>query len=359
MRTIFDMRCFFPFLSRIVLGLILLNLPVALFAQTVRVQSGDQFGHGLMFRFNDNCFVALPRHVIVKDNPKLTVFTAAPVVHSLAWVTDPFWKDMDLAVAQVRGIVEDRCTRDLDWFAEAHPEANSIGQLMQLSATGESRPTQMQITESGYLTFDARLAQPDAELRQGISGAFLMVGGKPVGMALRMASQTEGIFLRSEEIEMNLRRWLTRRAGLTVTEVPAAPTPAPVPLSRFEVVSAASAPVSPDMSEQNLIGPGRYVFAPDGPNRIVFRTRDGASAPVSGLHLTSDPEAGHALPRRIRVTVSSRRDGRGDRPFLTGEAGPDGILEQSRMATTAVWVFVTVLDSWDAGSVGIDEIAFD
>ncbi|MEQ5870367.1 hypothetical protein J4E08_10715 [Sagittula sp. NFXS13] len=312
-----------------------------------------------MFEFNHNCFVALPRHVVVEGDPKLTVFTAAPVVHSLAWVTDPFWKDMDLAIAQVRGVVEDRCTRDLDWFAEAHPEANSIGRLMQLSATGEPRPTQMLITESGYLTFDARLIQPDAELRQGISGAFLMVGQKPVGMALRMTSQTEGTFLRSEEIEMNLRRWLTRRAGLTVTEALTEPTPAPAPLSRFEVVSAASAPVSPEMSEQNLIGPGRYVFAPDGPNRIAFRTRDATSASLSGLRLRSAPEAGHALPRRIRVTVSSRSDGRGDRPFLTGEVGPDGILEQSRMETTAVWVFVTVLNSWDAGSVGIDEIAFD
>lgn len=257
---------FSTFLSRILLGLVLLNLPAALFAQTVRVQSGDQFGHGLMFQFNDNCFVALPRHVVLEDNPRLTVFTAAPVVHSIAWVTDPFWKDMDLAVAQVRGIVEDRCTRNLDWFAGAHPEANSIGQLMQLSATGEPRPTRMQVTEAGYLTFGARLTRDGAELRQGISGAFLMVSGNPVGMALRMTSQTEGIFLRSEEIEMNLRRWLTRRAGLTVTEAPAAPAPAPAPLSRFEVVSAASAPVSPEMSEQNLFGPGRYVFAPDGPN---------------------------------------------------------------------------------------------
>ncbi len=320
----------------------------------------------MMFRHNAYCYVAMPRH-LSEGRRRVTVFTAAPVVHSTGWVEEPFWEDMDLAVALVRGPVAERCTYDLDVFASARPEARKTGQLVRLRDSGEVDLDDMEITESGYLTFMAQ-SRDGAALQKGTSGAFLVIGSQPVGMAIKTpdGSETEARFLRSEEIHMNLSRWLERRAGPIARSTPqggasvarAADTEAEPELP-FVFVSAGSAPLTPEQSGENLTGPGAYVYQPTRANRIVFRTRDGSVQTLSGLSVQADPESGYALPRKLRVSVSSGATGERPRNFLVGEVGPDGLYQGRRMPSRARWVFVTILDSWEQGPISVDEIRFE
>lgn len=313
-----------------------------------------------MFRSGGYCYVVMPRH-LTQGEKSVTVFTAAPVVHSRAWVSEPFWDGLDLAIGVTRGAVAARCTETLDVLDNgAQPERNSPAELVRLRQSGEVEFVPMAITESDYLTLGARISDGRSELYKGTSGAFLYSRGAPVGMIVQSPTATDGLFVRSEEIHMNVARWLARRAGLTVTEAAGAPAPAGAGDGpAFAFVSATNAPLTPAQSEVNLAGPGSYVFNLARPNRIAFRSADGSVVNLAGIRLRANPESGYALPRRLRITVSSSEDGSRARPFLSGEMGPDGLYVGRRTPTKALWVYVTVADSWDAGPVAIDSVAFE
>ena len=88
-------------------------LASSLDAQTVRVDSGPEVGHGLMIRHQETCYLITARHV-VDGRPIASVRSAVPVEPGTATMQTPFWAGMDLAVGVLRGAIEGRCTLTLD-----------------------------------------------------------------------------------------------------------------------------------------------------------------------------------------------------------------------------------------------------
>lgn len=324
-------------------------------AQTVRVEGAGEQGHGFLLREGGLCWLVLPRHV-AKGARRVTVFSAAPVVHSPAVVETPFWEGMDLAIGQLRGALEARCTAEPALFsAPLRAATGAEVHLQRLRSSGEIERIAMQITRTDYLTLEAQTRRPGDELFKGTSGAFLFDGERPIGMIIEALSPTEGRFIRIEEIAQNLARRLTREAAPQLSGP--APATAEGGLS-FEVASAGLPPLSPEQSESNLIGAGDYVFHLTRPNRIAFRRADGGAVVLSRLRITGSSAPGLSLPRAITVEVASDPGGLRSRPFAGGTMGPDGYLELSGVRGSVRWIYVTLRSAWDEAPVGLSEISF-
>jgi len=329
-------------------------------AQTVTVQSGDQFGHGFMVRQASTCYVLLPKHVAAGKR-RVTVFSAAPVVHSGALVETPFWDGMDLAIGVVRGAIEKRCIIDLSSLdISAQPENGARTQLLRLRQSGEPERVEMLVTDSQYLTLEAEIADGRSELFKGTSGAFLFAENKPLGMVVEALSPTAGRFIRIEEIYQNVARRVSRRAGFSVADADAPVVAADgddIGLA-FRLDGALLPPIAPDFSESNLSGSGSYVFQLTRPNRIAFQAAGDESVSLSQVRLRADIESGFAVPRDIRIDVSSSPDGQRTRPFYSGEMPSDGVLVAKAQPTRVRWVFVTVSSGWDSSQIGLDSVTF-
>src|SRR5690606_26822816 len=137
---------------------------------------------------------------------------------------------------------------------------------------------------------------------------------------------TKGRFIRIEEIHQNVARRLSRRAGFSVAD---ADTPTTTEGDEaalaFHLVSATVPPTDPDHSESNLGGAGSYVFQLTRPNRMVFQTTGNEAVSLSQVKLRADTESGYAVPRDIRIDVSSSPDGQRTRAFYSGEMPSDGV----------------------------------
>lgn len=331
---------------------------LAAMAESVTIDNGSEKGQGLVFREGGVCWVIMPRHV-AGDQRKVTLYSAAPVVHSSATVETPFWPGMDLAIGVARGAIEKRCTTPLSALNNAsQPETGARLQLLRLRLSGEAERLDMIVTNGAYLTLDARLTDGKSELFKGTSGSFLFDADKPVGMVVEALSGTEARFIRIEEIYQNVARHVARRAGYATAQAPA-PTEAPTPNALpFEVVEASLPPMSPDLAEENLTGPGSYVFTLTKPNRIAFRAAEGKVVTLSGLRLTAEAEGPAGLPRDIQIDVSTAPDGARTRSVFTGQMPPDGTLDVAISSTRVLWVFVTVRSGWDRPEIGLDAVSF-
>ncbi|MDF2142931.1 hypothetical protein [Paenirhodobacter sp. CAU 1674] len=327
-------------------------------AETVTVDNGSEKGHGLVFREGGVCWVIMPRHV-AGEQGKVTLYSAAPVVYSGARLETPFWPGMDLAIGVVRGAIEKRCTTPLSALNSAsQPETGARVQLLRLRPSGEPERLDMIVTNSTYLTLDARLVDGSADLFKGTSGSFLFDAEKPVGMVVEALSATEARFIRIEEIYQNVARRVARSSGYAQARAPA-PTEPPAPDAlAFELIEAGLPPIAPQFGEDNLTGPGSYVFRLTQPNRIAFRAVDGQVVTLSGLRITADPEAEAGLPRDIQIDVSSAPDGARTRSVYSGQMPPDGLLDVAISGTRVLWVFVTVRSGWDRAEIGLDAVSF-
>jgi hypothetical protein len=328
------------------------------FSQTVTVKSGDELGHGMLLKHGSTCYVLTPKHV-TNNKRRVTVFSSAPIVHSGALVETPFWDGMDFAIGVVRGPVEEKCTTTLDDLSSKLTAASGRhAQLLRLLPSGEIERIDMSIINTGYLTLDARIEEGSSELFKGTSGAFLFDGDKPIGMIVEALSATEGRFIRIEELHLNLARRLNRKAGFQA----AASNSTPVANSDhgdnlpLEFVRASRPPIYPDVGEANMLGDGSYVFDLPRPNRIAFKIKSPGAVALSNVRVFSDVDAEYAIPRNIRIDVSSAPDGNRPRFFGAAEMGPDGIFDFSRAPTLARWVFITVNDAWENGVIGISAV---
>jgi hypothetical protein len=329
-------------------------------AQMVSVQSGAQLGHGFIFRHAAQCYVVMPKHVAAGKR-RITVFSAAPVVHAGAIMETPFWEGLDLAVGIVRGAIDARCVQTLEDLSVTKSTADGAAvELLRLRDSGEPERVAMVVTKGDYLTLRARVTDPEAEIFKGTSGAFLVAGNVPIGMVTDAPSPKEGVFVRMEEIHMNLTRRLNRRAGFVAAKNDAQQTTQALLNSLpFTLQHVGLAPTYPDYSSENLATEGSYVFDLTRPNTIAYKIKGEASVALSAIHVRSDPDADYVLPKGIRVTVSSREDGSRPRQFLAGNMGLDGVYSSRRQPSRVRWVFVTITSGWETGPIGVDAIAFE
>lgn len=329
-------------------------------AQVVSVQSGDHRGHGYIIRHADQCYVVMPKHV-AGGKRRVTIYSAAPVIHAGAIIETPFWEGLDLAIGIVRGAIDTRCVQTLDELSATKSTVDGAAvELLRLRDNGEPERVDMVVTRGGYLTLDARITEEDAELFKGTSGAFLFAGGVAIGMVIDAPTTKDGVFIRMEEIHMNLERRLNRRAGFAASNNSSQQTTRALENGLPFVLQRADLPPTyPDFASENLSGDGSYVFDLTRPNTIAYKIEGDASAALSAVHIRSDPDAEYILPKGIRVIVSSKDDGSRPRQFLSGNMGLDGVYSSRRQPSRVRWVFVTITSGWEAGPIGIDAIAFE
>lgn len=313
----------------------------------------------MLLKHGSTCYVLTPKHV-TNNKRRVTVFSSAPVVHSGALVEKPFWDGMDFAIGVVRGPVEEKCATTLDDLSKKVTVASGRrAQLLRLLPSGEIERIDMSIMKTDYLTLDARIEGGSSELYKGTSGAFLFDGEKPIGMIVEALSATEGRFIRIEELHLNLERRLRRKAGYQAT---ASPISAPVAGGTdsdghpLEFIRASQPPIYPDVAEVNMLGDGSYVFDLPRPNRIAFKIKSPGALPLSNVQVFSDVDADYAVPRSIRIDVSSAPDGNRPRFFGMAEMGPDGVFNFTRAPTLARWVFITINGAWENGAIGISAV---
>lgn len=316
-----------------------------------------------MFTHSGNCFVALPRHVAGELFPKVTIQTAAPVQRDQATVIKPFWEGVDLAVGVVdRGILNSRCIATLDDLLPSPPALGaSTAQVLRVTPQGEDERFSIRIKDRTHIKFTAEASDPSDTFMQGTSGAFAFVDGKPIGMALESDHPARATFMRSEEIEMHLRRYLSQQGGTFIT-----PEPAPAPPSEmgpglpFRVHGVNMPPSLPQYAPENVLGDGDYIFRPSGIAELLLLSESGRPASVSRLRMIS-PMGTLAIPKDVVIYLDHSEGGQRARFWAAGQMTPDGIFDTGRLAPqNARWVKIMIRSYWsNATEAAISSVRVD
>lgn len=299
----------------------------------------------------------MPRHV-AGPLPRVTLTTAAPVANGSGSVIHPFWPGLDLSIAVVRGGIEARCSETLDRL-DLSRQANiaARAELHRLDPTGEEERIAISLERRNYLTIDGKVLANNAEIYQGTSGAFAFVGQEPIGMAITSDDPKRLVLMRSEEILMNTRRYLSEQGNAFAAEA----APASVPQEggySLSLVSVSAPPISPEFDPQNVLGEGIYVFSPQRISEIIFRIQEENPVPLSRIQIRSPKDSGYAVPRRVLIMTDARSDGGGYSVWTRGEIPPDGNFDTGLMATRNVlWIKIMILSGWGSGDIAIQTIS--
>lgn len=334
-------------------------------AQSVRIQNGlGEWGYGWMFRHRGNCVVVLPEHV-AGPIPKITVTTAAPVQSDQATVVKPFWAEIDLALAFVdRGPLDERCDASLAHLQPTRSAKQAdVATLLRIRANGEEERLPLRILNRKYLTFTGALADPSASIRQGTSGSFAFVEGRPLGMAFQSGQETEAIFMRSEEIALNVGRYLSEQGRAFSAEPTSAAAPADSDTATVALrdLRGNIDPILPQHGIDNLTGEGLWIVEPNGPVVITLRLGEGEDGAQIGRVRLSAPEGTEfAVPKSVTILLDGSTAGNRFRPLHTGEMRPDGSFDTDRFAArNARWMQILIRSAWTDGPMALDRIMVD
>ena len=335
--------------------------PVAA-AQTVSIQNGlGEHGFGWMFAHGGACHVVMPKHV-AGPFPRVTVTTAAPVESASATMIAPFWESIDLAVGIVRGGLDERCTGELEDLEEDRRTSGiNSGELLRVTPSGDLERSPLRFMDRGYLTFEGVLEGGTTEVAQGTSGAFVFVRGRPVGMAVTSSAVEGATFIRSGEILIHLRRFLSEQGGAYVEpEAPETANETSLGQRALPLVfhSSSVPPVNPRYAPENMTGPGSFIFAPAQHMRFILGFEDGRVEAVSQLKLISNPAEAQTMPRDVILRWSFDEVPGRFRTWTRGQVARDGIFDTGRGAPRNMrWIEIIVLDAWGGGDIAIDEVA--
>lgn len=324
-------------------------------AETVAVEGAHERGFGWMIRNEGICYVIVPRHVVVGSR-RITVTSSAPLTTGTGEPILPFFKEFDLGLVRVRGGIEERCASDYRQLdVDAATRRVRQAQLERL-VNGAIERTPIRIQDFGYHSFTGVMEDEGArDIMGGTSGAFAFVGDTPIGMAYDSTEARSAIFMRSEEIHMHLDRYLTERGGRLADQETESAYNAPGQAA-FALRAVTRPPISPDHAPENMMGEGRYVFAPEGRAAILFELLETAPT-LSRVVMSSRPENGLSRPRDVLVEVSPSAES--TRFFRLGQfrmAG-DGVLDTGQIAPrTAKLLRLTILNVWGEGPVAIDRV---
>ncbi|MCB1389206.1 MAG: hypothetical protein KDK12_08745 [Rhodobacteraceae bacterium] len=308
-----------------------------------------------MFREQGSCYVVFPRHVA--DRGILRVVGAAPASEASGVVTAPFWSGVDLAYAQISGMLTQRCLSsldDLDRLAAGSVPHNLL--LERISPTGEVTRDPLDVQDWEFLTFTARLSRQDGTIAQGTSGAFAFDGDIPVGMALESTDGNSATFMHASDIYLFVRRHLGRYFAPEAASV-APEAAAPEPTLDLQLVAVGALSLAAGHEPERLFSEGSYAFDLAGPNRIVLATADGQPHAFRSIALRAETERPFTPPRDILLEFSPTADGR--RFLMIGryQVGQDGAFATPRMIARSGALFrVTILNAWDRAPIALDWI---
>jgi hypothetical protein len=336
--------------------------------------AGGSTGQGYMVTSGSTCYLLLPAHV-TGGFPLVDVLTEAPVLVGQAQVQTPFWPRgpaagigeeteypwLDLAVGVVRGAASERCETPLARFTPPRSLAGRTAELLTVERGGRLDRVSMAITQTRYLELEAEVRSPGKEMYPGRSGSFLFVDGRPVGMVVRAPRPDRAVFVRMEEIALNVGRWIQDQGAGFATGPGVEDSSVLSEGIAVRLVDWSAPPLSPEYPPQALLrAEGDFVTAPTEPLRLVFEVADGAVVGFSRVVVLADPRADYALPKDILIEVDSTPDRSRPRFFWAGDMAMDGRADTGpRLEVSARWFIITVSSAWAEGPIAIRQITFE
>lgn len=314
-----------------------------------------------MFQHAGNCYAALPKHV-AGDLPRISVSTSAPVQVDQANVQTPFWEGMDLALAFIdKGAIDERCTASLgDLNPTATTRNAALALMLRVNARGEDERLPIRVINRDYLYFTGELVEDRDAIAQGTSGSFAFVNDKPIGMAIESDGEAFATFIRSEEIFLNINRFLSEQGRAFSSQSSGSfsqesGTFQGLPFAEFKTNSPASLP---QYGLRNVTSDGLFVTDPSGPVVLMFRLEASSTTPVSRVRITSPSNGPYAVPKVISVSLAVDPEGTRFRPWTEGEMRPDGFFDTGRLAPrNARWVQITIRSAWNDGDLALNQVS--
>ena len=313
-------------------------------------------GQGLLVRQGGACWLLTAAHLMADDGAFEVRLEGQPPVTGDGEAAQPFWEGLDLAIGFVRGGAGEACTLRLDEIARGTVSLSGTTRyrLAYVARSGAASYPGMRLTDvPDHKTFSADFSR-DARAFQGRSGAFLLDGERPVGMAYLADGENGHRFIRIEEITMNARRWLAERGD--AFRGTAAPEPVPQPAGyELVVVESTLAPAEIGQDVSDVLEDGRpFLFRGNG--RIVLRVADGSLQKLRGLRILSDGE--EAVPRGISVDIDRRFEGPLDYNwFASGPMDPAGEFDTGLRAEREMRrIVISISSAWGEGPRRIDRI---
>lgn len=327
-------------------------------AEPVAVR-GSERGQGIIFTHDEHCYLLTAKHVS-GGRPRAQVIAEGALSGS-ASLRFPFWDGLDLAVGIVRRGASERCSGSID---DLKGSGGTIGQsdkavLVLINDEGFVDRLKMNILETRYLDLEAEFVGSDdtAIARQGMSGGFLFVNGKPVGMAMETIDGRVIRFMRIEEIHQNVSRWIGTQNEIKLPTVADMKETATGSLPLL-VTSVSAQAISEEYLPENLLINGEsYAFEPKRNAEIIFDVLTDKKATISSIQIRSQGTSGMTMPRRVVIFASSDTQGNRWKTFWSGEMSRDGFLDTGpRAQTWARRIKVVVASGWSHGPMTISSI---
>lgn len=333
-------------------------------AESVMVNASES-GQGYLVSHRGNCYVVTAAHV-VGEGRRAQVITAAGD-EATATIQRPFWEGFDVAVGVLRTAPRTGCGPTSSQLASdmGRPSPGRISTL-PFVARGGSISVPIRVERVDYLELTGRIDDSPQEAKKGMSGGFLLLDGKPLGMARAVDPNGTLRFVRIEEIVMNLDRWFNQ-SGFTVEAETASLVQEQAPAHEakpLELVS--SSPLSIDVdhtADVMLAGEGIWIPEAGASVDLVVRnhTADGSAPTLSRLWMEAETGDTFAAPKSYRIDVSATEAQEPRwRLYAVGEIPPDGILDTGPKAKTrANMIRIQVLSTWGEGQVGLKSLRIE
>jgi len=323
-----------------------------------------------MVKVGSACYLLLPAHVAGAE-PFVTLTSEAPVRIGEAVVNRPFWTELgetgaqvrglDLAIGAVKGDIASVCTEPLSQVMPARIGLGLSGTLITIGRNGRAEGVQMTVTDTSYLTFEAKVTTPGAEMFPGRSGSFLFIDNRPAGMVIQAPNEGDrATFVRIEEILINAKRWIGDQGAVFTSGIETASVQQSSGIAA-RLVSTSEPPISPEFPPDLTLSPdGAFVTDPSRPLTLVYEIL-GDSPAISRVTLMSDPAGPYGIPRDIAIRVDSTPNRTRPRAFWTGRMAQDGRADSGArsQATKARWVAITIKNAWTPGLISITQVLFE
>lgn len=333
-------------------------------AEGVMVRAGES-GQGHLVSHRGNCYVVTAAHVV--GNSRRAQILTSTGEEATATMQKPFWDGFDVAVGVLRASPSSGCGPSSGQFVSnvSRPTPGRAATL-PFVAPGGVIHIPVRVDRVDYRELNGRIEDPAQEAQKGLSGGFLVLDGKPLGMA--RAADPDGTmhFVRMEEIAMNLERWFNH-SGATGGEIEATEQSSQAVAGEalyLELVSSSPPSIGVDHNaDMMLAGEGVWIPEFGGSPELIVRNlaTDGSAPTLSRLRLEAETGDTFAAPKSYRIDIAATEAPNPNwRLYAVGEMPPDGVLDTGLKAKMrANMIRIQVLSTWGEGQVGIKSVRIE
>lgn len=332
-------------------------------AESVMVRATEA-GQGYLLSHRGNCYVVTAAHVI-GDGRRAQIITSGGD-ETNAVMQRPFWAGFDVAIGVLRSAPRSGCGPTSGHLA-ANVGRSAPGRIATLPfvARGGVINVPIRVDRVDYLELTGRVEDPEQEVQKGMSGGFMVLDGKPLGMARAVNPDGTIQFVRMEEIQMNLDRWFNQSGAAGAEEtIPIMPQEEVDKTAQLELISSSPLSIGVDhTAETMLIGEGPWIPEGNGPAELIVRNsrEDGSAPTLSRMQIEAEMGDGFASPKSYRIDVAALETTEPRwRLYAVGEMPPGGVLDTGLKARVrANMIRIQILTTWDSGRIGIKSVRIE